>query len=67
MAETRTVLLWRGERRTVHELDCRFITRRVNNGLVLEEQYDEVPVDEVPVNAHRCRHCAPRVDPRREP
>src|SRR3954453_22879739 len=58
MATTRKVLVWRGPQRTVHELACPFITRRVNNGLVLEEHYDEVPVSEVPVDAPRCFHCA---------
>ena len=43
MIATRTVLVWRGKRRTVHQLDCPFITRRINNGLTLEDQYDEVP------------------------
>jgi hypothetical protein len=62
---TRTVWLWRGPARTVHELDCRFLTRRVNNGLRLEDQYEQVSADQVPVEAHRCRHCAPRVDSRR--
>jgi hypothetical protein len=62
---TRTVWLWRGPARTVHELDCGFLTRRVNNGLRLEDQYEQVSSDRVPVEAHRCRHCAPRVDPRR--
>ena len=58
MANTRTMLLWRGHRRTVHELDCPFITRRVNNGLVLEDQYDEVRIEDVPADAHRCFFCA---------
>jgi hypothetical protein len=62
---SRTVWLWRGSARTVHELDCRFLTRRVNNGLRLEDQYDQVEASQVPVDAHRCKHCAPRVDPTR--
>jgi hypothetical protein len=63
----RTFLLWRGSakrrRRTVHEHDCKFLTRRVNNGLDLDEQYEVVTAAQVPVDAHRCSHCAPRVDP----
>lgn len=58
MAATRTVLVWRGKRRTVHELDCPFIMRRSNEGLALEDHYDEVPANEVPVDAPRCFHCS---------
>jgi hypothetical protein len=60
-----TVLLRRWNPRTVHELGCSFITRRVNNGLVLKDQYEEVHLDEVPADAPRCSFCAPRVDGRR--
>jgi hypothetical protein len=61
----RKVMVWRGPARTVHELDCRFLTRRVNNGLALEDQYDEVPVSKVPVGAKWCFFCAAGVTQRR--
>ena len=61
MAATHMVLVWRGKRRTVHELDCPFNTRRVNHGLALEDHYDEVPARAGPVGSPRCFFCAARV------
>jgi hypothetical protein len=63
----RTVLINRGRgKATIHEHSCSFITRRINNGLRLEDKYEEIAVDQVPANAVTCHWCAAPVDPRRQ-
>jgi hypothetical protein len=64
---TRTVLINRGQRKpTIHEHNCSFITRRINNGLRLGGKYEEIAVDKVPPDARPCHWCAAPVDPKRQ-
>jgi hypothetical protein len=65
---TRTVLINRGRGKpTIHERNCSFITRRINNGLRLGDKYEEIAIDDVPPDASPCHWCAAPVDPTRQP
>jgi hypothetical protein len=48
--------------RTQHEMDCRFIARRVRNEPgIIAAQYDEMQAGQVTVPTYKCKVCSPTV------